>query len=119
MLYWSMQFVTALANSSRRHLALQSPLSSLAFVFAFGAPVAYAATLAIGVPAHFLARGKNPRLVTILLCGAFTGVATALLLHPFLTSDLFSIPLTPAHGAALGAATGAVFWYCVRAPSPK
>jgi hypothetical protein len=117
MLYWSMQFVSALADANRRHVALQSSMTSLAVVLAFGAPIAYAATLVIGVPAYYFGNGKHPRLVTTLLSGALTGVGTALLLHRFLTGDLFSIPLTPAHGAALGAATGAVFWYCVDEPT--
>src|SRR5689334_11367172 len=91
-LYWSMQFAAALADPNRRHLALQSPLSGFALVFAFGAPIAYAMTLVVGLPALYLGRGKKPRFVTALVCGGITGLVTALVLHPFLTAELFSIP---------------------------
>jgi hypothetical protein len=111
MLYWSMEFGAALADPNRRHLALQSPLNGFALVIAFGAPIAYAVTLGVGLPALYLSRGKRPRLITALVAGGASGLATALVLHPFLTAELFSIPLSPVQGAVLGAATATVLWY--------
>ena len=80
-------------------------------VFAVGAPLAYAATLAVGAPAYFALRALGlVRRWTIWLGAAAIGVVVALALAPHLRGDLFSIPFPWWLGALVGVASAEVFW---------
>jgi hypothetical protein len=88
---------------------------SLVMILAFGAPIAYAATLVFGVPVYwFLDRRNALRGVPIVATGAAAGLVTALVVEPQFRGELFSIPLGPWRGMALGAATALVFWWLSR-----
>ena len=115
VLYWVTSVGSALADPNRRHAALQNPLMSLVMVLAFGAPIAYAATIVFGVPVYWLLDRRNAlRAVPIVATGAVAGLVTALVVDPQLRGELFSIPLGPWRGIALGAATAVVFWWLSR-----
>jgi hypothetical protein len=110
-LYWIMMFIAAVADPNRRAPALESPISGLAFVVVFGGLISYVVTLIAGVPTYLLLRRAGIlRLGSLLVAGVCIGLATAIILRPFLHGELFSIPLTPLQGATLGAAVAAAFW---------
>lgn len=115
VLYWVTSVASALADPNRRNAALHNPLMSLVMVLAFGAPIAYAATLVFGVPVYwFLNRRNALRAAPIVATGAVAGLVTALVVEPQFRGELFSIPLGPWRGMALGAATAVVFWWFSR-----
>jgi len=115
LLYWAGSLTSALLDPARRNAALQSPLTSLAFVVAFGSPLAYAASLVAGVPAWWLLRRQTAAAsAALILLGAALGLATAIVMGPYLRGELFSIVLTPQQGAGLGAASGGVFLWLAR-----
>ena len=110
-IYWIIAFISAVADPNRRALAWRSPFGGIAFLFVFGGLISYAVTLIAGVPAYLLLRRTGILgLWSVLVAGVCIGVATAFALAPYLRGELFSIPLTPLHGAALGAGVAAVFW---------
>lgn len=113
-LYWIIAFIGAVTDSNRRGQALGSPFAGIAFVFVFGGLIAYAVMLLAGVPTYLLLRRAGILgLASLLIAGVCIGVASAFALAPHLRGELFSIPLSPLHGAALGAAVAAVFWALV------
>jgi len=114
-LYWIIAFITAVADSNRRGQALGSPFAGIAFIVVFGGLISYAVTLIAGIPAYLLLRRAGILgLGTLLLAGVCIGIVSAVALAPYLRGELFSIPLSPLHAAALGAAVAAVFWALVR-----
>lgn len=119
VLYWIIAFISAVADPTRRGQALGSPFAGIAFVFVFGGLIAYAVMLVAGVPTYLVLRRAGVLgLASLLVGGVGIGVASAFALAPYLRGDLFSIPLSPLHGAALGAAVAAVFWALTRTPGP-
>jgi hypothetical protein len=119
-LYWLLATAEAIADPVRRPSAFQAPFVALAVVVAFGAPVSYAATLAAGFPAWWmLRRPAGPAVVGLIVLGALTGAATAWLMAPWLSGELVSIPLPPWEGAALGAASAALFFRMARSRPPS
>jgi len=114
-LYWIIAFISAVADPNRRGQALGSPFAGIAFIFVFGGLISYAVMLVAGVPTYLLLRRAGIlRLASVLVAGVCIGIASAFALAPYLRGELFSIPLSPFHGAALGAAVAAVFWTLVR-----
>ncbi|MGE5836259.1 MAG: hypothetical protein ACM4AI_17425 [Acidobacteriota bacterium] len=114
-LYWIIAFISAVADPNRRGQALGSPFSGVAFIFVFGALISYAVMLVAGVPTYLLLRRAGILgLASLIVAGVCIGVASAFALAPYLRGELFSIPLSPLHGVALGAAVAAVFWALVR-----
>ena len=91
--------------------SVQAAFSLALGVFAVGAPVANAATLAAGAPTYFalLALGLVRRW-TVWLGAAAIGVVVAMALSPRLTGDLFSIKIPWWAGALLGLVSAEVFW---------
>jgi len=115
LLYWTGSFANALLDPARRNAALQSPLTSFAFVLAFGSPLAYAATLVAGLPAWWLLQRQTTAASgALILLSAAVGLATAVVTGPYLRGELFSIVLTPLQGAGLGAASGGLFLWLGR-----
>jgi hypothetical protein len=111
VLYYLMALVAAIADPMRRASAGQSALTALALVLAFGAPVAYAATVVVGLPLLWIVRRVAPlTLARTILVGFVVGVAVATGLAPWLSGDLVSIPLPAWQGVLLGGASAAV-WY--------
>ncbi|HEX7796784.1 MAG TPA: hypothetical protein VF456_20620 [Vicinamibacterales bacterium] len=111
VLYYAMAIGAALLDPLRRASVSQSLLNSLVLVIAFGAPIAYVATLGIGLPLLWIVRRVAPlTLARTILVGFLVGVAVASGLAPWLRGELVSIPLPPWQGALLGGAAAAV-WY--------
>lgn len=114
ILYWAWNLVAHLASGpDGRRAVLQTPLRELAVIMAFGAPIAYAATLVAALPGWHLLRLRG-RLApaAIGLVGAVTGLATAVLLRPHLGGgDLFKVVLTPVQGVVLGGFSAVLFWW--------
>src|SRR5260221_4332122 len=100
LLYWTASLAGALADSGRRGYAGQNLWSGLAFVFAFATPVAYAATLALGLPALWLVRHLwRLTLATAVVVGLVVGSGVAAVLAPNVRGEPVSVPL-PAWGGA-------------------
>lgn len=116
ILYWTTALAFALADPGRRHSALQAPFSGLGYILAFGAPIAYAATLVAAMPAVWMVRRAGRRaLIALLALGASVGLVTTVALGPYFKGDLLSIPLPPLEGAVLGATSAGVFWWLATA----
>ena len=111
VLYYAMAMAAALVDPLRRASSSQSSLNGLALVMALGAPIAYVATLGIGLPLLWIIGRVAPlTLARTILVGFLAGVAAATLLSPWLRGELVSIPLPLWQGALLGGASAAV-WY--------
>jgi hypothetical protein len=112
LLYCMASLAAEVADPNRRAGAGQNLASGVALVFAFGSPVAYAATLGAALPALWLIR-RFGRLTIgrTVLVGVVVGVGVAAALGPALRGDLISVPLAPGHGGLLGAAAAAVWWW--------
>jgi hypothetical protein len=113
VLYYAMAIGATLVDPLRRTSLGQSVLNSFALVMVVGAPIAYVATLGIGLPLLWIVRRVAPlTLARTILVGFLVGVAVASGLAPWLRGELVSIPLPPWQGALLGGAVAAV-WYRV------
>lgn len=115
LLYSVASLAAAVADPVRRPSAGQNLAGGVALVFAFGAPIAYAATFGMALPVLWLMRrfgALTPG--RILLVGVIVGLAVAAVLGPPLRGDLVSVPLAPWHGALLGAAAAGVWWRLAR-----
>ena len=112
LLYCTASLAVAVADPVRRASVGQNLAGGVALVFAFGAPVAYAATFGAGLPALWLMRrfGSLTTVRTVLV-GVVVGFGIAAALGPALRGDLVSVPLAPWHGGLLGAAAAAVWWW--------
>ncbi len=116
LLYCLGRLAAVFADPLRRASAGQNLASGVGLVFAFAAPVAYAATLGLALPALWLVRRLwRLTLVTTVAVGLVVGWGVAVALELRLRSDLVSIPLPPWSGALLGAASAAVWWRLARA----
>jgi hypothetical protein len=113
LLYLVATLAGAAADPARRALIGQNLVGAAVIVFAFGAPVAYAATVGAGLPALWLIRrlGSSLTIGRTVLVGVVVGVGIAVALNPWLRGDLVSVPLAPWHGGLLGAATSAAWWW--------
>jgi hypothetical protein len=102
----------AIADPLRRASIGQNLAGGVGLVFAFGAPVAYAATLGLGLPALWLMRRFGSLTIgRTILVGVVVGFGIAAALAPWLRGDLVSVPLARWHGGCLGAAAAAVWWW--------
>ena len=111
LLYWVASLAEAFADPVRRAWVGQNLAGGAAVVFAFGAPVAYVATLAAGLPALWLARRFGSLTMgRTTLIGVIVGAVVAAVLAPSLHGELISVPLGPWRGGLLGGATAAVWW---------
>src|SRR5260221_797686 len=100
LLYWTGSLAGALADPVRRGYAGHNLWSGLAFVFAFASPVAYAATLALGLPALWLVRRLwRLTLATTVTVGLVVGSGVAAGLAPHVRWGLVSGPLPVGSGA--------------------
>ncbi len=115
LLYWAGSSVVAAADPSRRPDLVQNLRHDLPVVLAWGAPVAYVATVALGLPALWLLRRFGPltaeRTVAV---GLLVGLVVAIILEPQLRGDLISVPMPPWAGIVMGAASAAVWWLLAR-----
>ena len=116
LVYWAERLSEAAADPARRDWALSNGLSGLLIVVVFSAPVAYAATVAAGVPLFMLGRRQRLRLSVTVIVGVVLGAIVGALLEPQLRGDLFSVPVGPWRGALLGGAAATV-WHRLLAPS--
>jgi hypothetical protein len=89
----------------------RSALDLVIGVFVLGAPTAYAAALAAGVPTYLVLRklGLVSRW-TLWIGGAAIGAIGALTLTPWLRGGLFSIEFPWWTGALLGLVSAEAFW---------
>jgi hypothetical protein len=111
LLYCVASLAVAVADPVRRTWVAHNLASGVALVFAFGAPVAYAATFGAGLPALWLMRRFGSLTIgRTVLVGVVVGFGIAAALAPGLRGGLVSVPLAPWHGGVLGAATAAVWW---------
>src|SRR5260221_3245415 len=111
LLYWTGSLAGAIADPGRRGYAGHNLWSGLAFVFAFASPVAYAATLALGLPALWLVRRLwRLTLATTVAVGLVVGSGVAAVLAPNVRGELVSVPLPLWSGALLGAPAAGVWW---------
>ena len=112
--YWLGAIGWGVARSLQGQAQLPSATSvvtMLGLTLAAGAPPAYATALVGGVPLYFVLRHTHwMRRAVVLPLGAVLGATTAVLMAPQLRGDLFSIPLPPWAGAALGLASAEAFW---------
>jgi len=100
--------------------SVQSAFSLTLGVFAVGAPVAYAATLAAGAPTYFALRALGlVRRWTVWLGAAAIGAAVAMALSPRLAGDLFSVKLPWWAGSLLGVVSAEVFWRLGEVDHPR
>jgi hypothetical protein len=115
VVYWADMLVeTVMADPSRRTSLIEA-LRELTIVVLFAAPVAYAATVVVGLPAYLLLRRMRAFRGEIMAgLGAVAGVVVALALKPHLGGDPFRVRLGSWRGALLGAAAALVFWYLAR-----
>jgi hypothetical protein len=112
LLYCMASLAVAVADPVRRASAGQNLAGGVALVFAFGAPVAYAATFGAGLPALWLMRRFGSLTIgRTVLVGVVVGFGIAAALGPALRGDPISVPLTAWHGGLLGAAAAAVWWW--------
>src|SRR5260370_40647584 len=110
LLYWTGSLAGALADPVRRGYAGHNLWSGLAFVFAFASPVAYAATLALGLPALWLVRRLwRLTLATTVAVGLVVGSGVAAVLAPNGRGGLVSVAL-PAWSGALPRAAARRGW---------
>jgi apolipoprotein N-acyltransferase len=117
LLYYSIAIVAAILDPVRRASAGLNLFSGLALVLAFGAPVAYAATFALGLPLLWLVRRVAPlTLARVILVGFLVGLGVAMGLAPWLRGELISIPLPPLQGGLLGSASAAVWYWLAFGP---
>jgi hypothetical protein len=115
LLYWVGALGAAFADPGRRSWAGQNLTGGLVLIFAFAAPVAYAATLLLALPALWLMRRAGPlTLGRTVLVGVLVGVGVAAVMGPPLRGELFSAPLSPWAGGLLGAGSSAVWWKLAR-----
>ena len=111
-LYCLASLAAAAADPVRRAWMGQNLAGGMALVFAFGAPVAYAATFGAGLPALWLMRRAGSLTIgRTVLVGVVVGFGVAAALAPWLRGDLVSVPLAPWHGGLLRAAAAAVWWW--------
>jgi hypothetical protein len=90
---------------------LRSPFAGFGFILAFRGLLSSAMTLIAGVPIYLLLRRFGRLgLGWFVVAGVVVGLLVAVALEPYLRGELVSIPLTPLHGAVLGAAVAVVFW---------
>src|SRR4051812_37587875 len=103
LLYYAIALVQALLDPVRRGSIGESFTSGVAVILAVGAPIAYAATGLVGLPAlWFVGRFGPLTMLRTVIVGLAAGVAVAILMAPWLRGELFSIPLAPWEGGALG-----------------
>jgi hypothetical protein len=111
LLYLVGSLAAAAADPARQASIGQNLAGAAIIVFAFGAPVSYAATFGAGLPALWLVRRFGSLTIgSTVLVGAVVGSGIAVALAPWLRGDLVSVPLAPWHGGLLGAAAAAVWW---------
>jgi hypothetical protein len=111
LLYCVGSLAAALADPSRRAWAGQNLLNGSALVFVVGAPVAYAATALVALPALLLVRRFGPlTLARTVIVGLVVGVGVAVAMGPPLRGELVSVPLPPWSGGLMGVAAAAVWW---------
>lgn len=128
--YWLghlvLELTRALAGTSGQRFPGAMELArSLAFITIFGAPVAFAAALAIGLPVYLALRapsGSPParalragRALLAVAIAGILGLAIAAVLGPQLRGDFFSVPMPAWAGTAMGLISGAVFVQLVNA----
>ena len=88
-----------------------SILTLVGAVAAIGVPIAYVATVVVGVPAFVVLRRVSAlSRAPLLAVGGITGIAVAILIAPQLRGELFSIPFPWWAGALVGIASAEVFW---------
>jgi hypothetical protein len=112
--YWADMLIETGLDPGRHGAGVNEALNVLPVVIISAAPAAYPATLALGIPLWLLARRRGLPAWAAVSVGAIGGVATAYLIGPSLRGELFSIPMGPWRGAALGAITAAVWWRLLR-----
>jgi uncharacterized membrane protein len=116
LLYCLGSLAAVFADPQRRAYEGHNLASGVGLVFAFAAPVAYAATFGLALPGLWLVRRLGRlTLVTTVAVGLVVGWGVAAVLEPHLRSDLLSVPLPPWSGALLGAAAAALWWRLARA----
>lgn len=119
LLYWAEMVLEALADPARQPGALQNALGGLAIVYAFGGPIAYAATAVAGLPMYHLLRRRHLHPALVVGLGALAGAVVAWGLGPWLRGELFSVRLGVWRGALLGGVTAAVWWRMLPSFSPR
>ena len=111
LLYWAGGMAGAFADPVRRGSAGHNLWNGLVLVYAFASPVAYAATLVLGLPALWLVgRFWQRSLAATVAVGLVVGSGVAAVLEPNLRGELVSVPLPVWSGALLGAAAAATWW---------
>jgi hypothetical protein len=113
--YWIDMSVETTIDPGRHGPSLVSAVYVLGFIAWAALPVSYLATVVAGAPLWLLARRRGLLVWVPIAAGAVAGVVTARILAPSFHGDLFSIPMGPWRGAALGGLTAAVWWRLLQA----
>jgi hypothetical protein len=115
ILYWVGSLLAAMFDPTRT-ASVQAAVAALGLILLFGGPIAYLATLVAVAPAiYLLRRWRRGAIPVVLLLGAVVGVATSVVVGPYLRGELVSAILTRSQGAVLGCASAGVFcWLNLR-----
>ena len=113
--FWAELLVEGTLDPARRAGMLRGAVGALGIVIAAGAPVAYAASIAAGLPLWWLARRGRLRLWVAVAAGALAGLVTALVLAPSLRGELISIPMGIWRGSAIGGISAVAWWRLIHA----
>jgi len=113
----AIEFIRGFTGTHSRP-SLKSSIDLLALVAVVGLPIAYAATLIVGVPMYFLLRraGLLSRL-WLDIAGATIGIAVSIVIAPQVHGELISFPFPLWLGALLGLLTAEVFWRLIHQQS--
>ncbi|MBI2220275.1 MAG: hypothetical protein HYU53_03610 [Acidobacteria bacterium] len=108
--YWA--GVVVLAWTQDYRLGLFRALQELVTIAAFALPIAYAVTLAWGVPVLFALRSLGwLRAAPLIGAGAIGGTIVAMLIASYQRGSLIQIRMSLPAGAAIGALVAGTTWW--------
>ena len=111
LLYSAGLLALDLLDPARQSNAGQDLFRNVAVVFAFGAPIAYGATILVALPAIWLLAGLGRlTLIGTILIGSIAGLAVGYAVIPSLSGDLFRVRFSLWAAGAIGAVSAGLWW---------